>query len=88
MDKGRFTDIRIRQVGESEMPTVRGWLDDPLFRSEFLPFGRDRDIVVTEKQKGIAHGTEEATYFAIERTSDSKLIGRALLLQSPLLRLP
>lgn len=68
-------NVRIRKVSKSEIPTVRGWSDDPLFRSEFLAFGRDRDSVVVEKLEGVVHRTEEAKYLAVERTVDSRLIG-------------
>jgi RimJ/RimL family protein N-acetyltransferase len=62
-------------VKDEEIPAIRRWVDDPLFRSEFLAFGRDSDSVVSEKLGDVVHGTEEASYLAVERIKDSKLIG-------------
>jgi RimJ/RimL family protein N-acetyltransferase len=58
-----------------EVSGIRGWLGDAPFRSEFLAFGRDTDSVVAEKLGDVVHGTEEASYLAVERTKDSKLVG-------------
>ena len=60
MGKDRCMNVRIRQLSESEIPTVREWLSDPLFRSEFLAFGRDSDSMVAKKLKGLVQGTNEA----------------------------
>jgi RimJ/RimL family protein N-acetyltransferase len=43
-------------------------------RSELLAFGRDSDSVVSEKLGDVVHGTEEASYLAVERITDSKLV--------------
>jgi ribosomal-protein-alanine N-acetyltransferase len=67
--------VRIRQVQDEEVRAIRRWLEDPLFRSEFLAFGRDSDSVVAEKLRDVVHGTEEARYMAVERNTDSKLVG-------------
>ena len=67
--------VRIRQVKDKEVPAIRRWVDDPSFRSEFLAFGRDSDSIVAEKLGDVVHDTEEASYLAIERVADSKLIG-------------
>jgi ribosomal-protein-alanine N-acetyltransferase len=67
--------VRIRQVKDEEVPVIRGWLDDPPFRSEFLAFGRDSNSVVAEKLRDVVHGTEEASYLMIERVKDSKVVG-------------
>jgi len=67
--------VRIRQVKDEEVQAIRRWVDDPPFRSEFLAFGRDSDSIVAEKLGDVVHGTEEASYLAIERKTDSKLIG-------------
>jgi RimJ/RimL family protein N-acetyltransferase len=67
--------VRIRQTKEEEVSAIRRWLDDPPFRSEFLAFGRDSDSVVSEKLGDVVHGTEEASYLAVERIVDSKLVG-------------
>jgi len=67
--------VRIRQVKDEEVPAILRWLEDPPFRSEFLAFGRDSDSVVIEKLGDVVHGKEEASYLAIERIMDSKLIG-------------
>ena len=72
---GYHMSVRIRQVRDEEVPAIRGWVDDPPFRSEFLAFGRDSDSMVAEKLGDVVHGTEEASYLAIERIKDSKLIG-------------
>jgi len=67
--------VRIRQVKDEEVPAIRRWVDDPPFRSEFLAFGRDSDSIVAEKLGDVVHGTEEASYLAIELITDAKLIG-------------
>jgi RimJ/RimL family protein N-acetyltransferase len=67
--------VRIRQVRDEEVPSIRRWLDDPPFRSEFLAFGRDSDSRVSEKLGDIVHGTDEASYLAVERKKGSKLVG-------------
>jgi RimJ/RimL family protein N-acetyltransferase len=67
--------VRIRQVKIEEVPAIRRWLDDPQFRSEFLAFGRESDSIVSEKLGDVVHGTEEARYLAVERITDSKLVG-------------
>ena len=67
--------VRIREVKDEEVPTIRRWLGDPLFRSEFLAFGRDSDSAVSEKLGDVVRGTEEASYLAVERIKGSKLVG-------------
>lgn len=67
--------VRIRQVKEEEVPLILRWLEDPPFRSEFLAFGRDSGSTVAEKLGDVVHGTEDASYLAIERITDAKLVG-------------
>lgn len=67
--------VRIREVKDEEVPEIRRWLDDPRFRSEFLAFGRDSDSAVSDKLGNVVHGTEEASYLAVERIKNSKLVG-------------
>jgi len=67
--------VRIRQVKNEEISAIGRWVNDPPFRSEFLAFGRDSDSMVDEKLGDLVHDTEEASYLAIERITDSKLIG-------------
>jgi RimJ/RimL family protein N-acetyltransferase len=62
-------------VKDKEVQAILRWLEDPPFRSEFLAFGRDSDSVVAEKLGDMVHGTEEASYLAIERIIDSKIVG-------------
>ena len=75
--------VRIRRVKDDEVPTIRRWLDDRPFRSEFLAFGRGSVQVVSEKLGDVVHGTEEASYLAVERTKDSKLVGLLFLYKVP-----
>lgn len=67
--------VRIRKLTEAEIPTVRGWLNDPPFRSEFLAFGRDRYSTVARRLESLANGTKESKYLAVELADGSKLIG-------------
>lgn len=67
--------VRIREIRHEEISEILEWIEDPSFRSEFLPFGRDADDTVMEKLKGIALEVGGTRFLAIEKT---KIIGLVL----------
>jgi len=67
--------VRIREIRHEEISEILKWIEDPSFRSEFLPFGREADDTAMEKLKGIALEVGGTRFLAIEKT---KIIGLVL----------